>query len=225
MATLAELESDVRQALDESASDPAVFTSADIRRAINEGDQSLSEVSEWYRVTTPFPLWANRTYYDLRGICSQPVLSVRGIHAPTPARWLRGTSPRELDLGVSGRSGFASSLDWGRVSGSPNLFFMRSVWWLGVYAQASADGEIVHLDHTALPPKMREDYDSPLYPEEFHVGVFHYAMYDLLVDDKEVSKALEHWEEYVLIETALKEYADAQGLMDRVIQFGEESPL
>jgi hypothetical protein len=67
---------------------------------------------------------------------------------------------------------------------------------------------------------MDDDTDEPELPEEYHMGIICYAVYDLLAQDAETEKALMWWAEYVQYETKLRDYVETRITRDKVGRLG-----
>lgn len=213
----------VAQRLSESAASPAFWTSEDRRKALNDGYMEMADASEFFERTTPIQQLARRTYYDLRGFLfnNVAILTIKRIFVPATTEWLRATQVRDLD---GDRLGPQFSPRWEHIGGTLRHFFMRGLFWLGLAPRPDTDDEAIRIHHTSLPNRMEEDDDVPLFPEQFHPGIVDYAVYDLLVRDREVSMALEHWQKYQKHEKELTEYVDQRQSVDRIIRMDEEWP-
>lgn len=214
------MEAAVRDILNETASNPAYFTSADIRESLNDGLEELSDATEWYERTTPVQLLTKRTYYDLRGY-EAPILTVNRIFLPSPVNWLVWTTTRELDGMIYDIFYYPQ---WEGTAGTIRWCFLRSLFWLGVHPQPSTDTDVARVSHTSIPPPLLQDGDSPDFPEEFHLALVEYAAYDLLVQDSETVLALRHWAEYQEGEKDLKDVVEQRQQIDRLVRMSEEGP-
>lgn len=207
-----EMQSEVRTRLNEAS---AVFwTDQDIKDALNEGYQELSDATEWYERMTTFPTLSNRTYLDLRQLLSDTFLAPKRAINTITGKWLVPSSVRTQDH---------RARQWEKTAAEPEEIFMRGLWWLGFYPKPPDDTGSIRLYFSALPSDMSDDTDEPEMPEEYHDGIVAYAVYDLLAQDAETEKALLWWEEYVRYEIKLREYVANRTDMDRVGQLGKDA--
>lgn len=220
MSTLAELDDLVTQELGESASAPVFWTSDDVRLALNEGYEEISDWTEWLERVTPMKLLARRTYYDLRGISTKyPVLTVKEVALQNPVRWLFPTSARDIDGESFGTWGFPQ---WERIAGRTVDFFMRSPYWLGIRPQPSDDTTTARVSHTSLPARMVRDEDQPRIEVEFERGLVAYALYDLFVQDGETTLAMKFWQEFVEYAQGFAAFVQDRQARDRAYGMKEE---
>ena len=192
--TLAELRAEVWEHLSTTAGAQTFWTDADIDQAINEGYAEMSDASEWNELVITLPLLAGRPYYDLRTICDRPVLSVKAIWNPGTHRWLLPAKADDLDR---------INLRWEIVNGQPLTYFLRGLFWLGLYPKIASEVGSVQAKISVQPDPLVEDGDSPGFPEPFHHGLVDYAVSDLWMQDAEATKGLTHWKDYVEREQAL----------------------
>jgi hypothetical protein len=219
---LSELEQAVYLELAESPTAPVYWGSAEIRSALNEGYEEISDASEWYERVTPLTFRARQIYYDLRGLGKTAVLTVLRVFAQPNVRWLAATHVRELD---GAAINYPNYPQWQGVRALSRFFFMRCAWWLGFHPSPSGDGEIVRLHHTSLPPGMVQDGDEPGFPEEFHLGLVHYACYELRAREKETGLSLGYWQDYQEYEGRLMAYSQSRVSRDYPSRMGEEEPI
>lgn len=220
--TFGEMQTDVLRKIAESSSDPAFFSLTDVKRALNNANETMGEATEWREITVGIPLRGRASYYDLRGFGDSPILSVLAIFAPTPVRWLIPVSTRDLD---NSRDGVFQFPQWDTIQAEVRHFFLRSLWWLGLYPRPSSDSGIVRLNCSSLPLPLINDEDSPDFPEEFHPGLVEYALYELFLDDHEVALGFQHWDKYLEHEGALRLYVQSRQDIDRVVGLTEEMPI
>lgn len=207
--TFEELQVEVFRRLDESSSDPAFWTEDDVKAALNEAYHEISDTSEWYERNANLPLLSHRTYYDLRtAVGSDTVLSIRHGQNSNTRRWLTPADLRELD--------YHTFNQWEEITGEPQSFFIRGLFWLGTFPKQASDDGHIRLYFTSLPAEMTYDYDEPGFPEEFHYGLVEYALGDLLSQEAETKKALTHYREYVVYETGLTGWVSGRQSLDRI---------
>lgn len=208
--TFAELQTELFRRLDEDSVAPSFWSLTDIKRALNEGYAELSDASEWYERALMLPRLSNRTYYDLRAIVGTSFLSPRRCYNAVSSTWLQCVNLRELDNRTYQR--------WEVNTGEPAKMMQRGAWWFGVYPKPSEDGDgnNLRLYCTAMPPPMVLDQDRPGFPREFHPGIVAYGLFDLLAQEAETAKAMQHYGEYSAIETALTRHVRSRIQMDRI---------
>jgi hypothetical protein len=199
--TFADLTAEVFRRLEESAQAPVFWTEADVRMAINEGYMEISDASEWHEASLTLDLLSHRTLYDLRTVTADPILSVRAAMNAQTGRWLLPSVVSDLDRG---------DRRWGRVMGEPQRFFLRSLWWLGLYPQPAANAGTVRLRITTLPTVLEADGDEPGFARTLHYGLVEFALADLWAQDAETTKALAAWTEYLRYESALSGLTDGR---------------
>jgi len=198
-----------------------MYSATDVDAAINDGYQELSDGTEWYERRATFRSIARRTYYDLRTITPDRVLTVRGIYAPGINQWLNPSSVADLDQQVYSR--WESNVGGATRSQS---YFLRGLCWLGIWPKTSATGTPYVLVYRAMP-QGTADPRAPLvnasdvidFPQEYSIAIIEYALYDLLVRDREVKKALYHYKEYQRLAGEFKGYIDNRGLRDKTSRF------
>lgn len=182
MLTLSDIRSRVRTKFE--AASTTRWSSADIDSAINDGLSELSEVAGYYESWVSIKLKEKRTYYDLRGLTPETVMSVKAVWHEPGVRWL---TPIALDdIGYD---------EWEETTGNPTAWFQRGLWWLGVWPHPSTDlDEYLRIYYTAVAPKLVGDGDVPRQlPDEFIPALEEYAIYELNQRDGETDKALFWW--------------------------------
>ena len=184
------------------------FSAPDVKLAINEGYEEMSDASEWYELNAPIALVQDNQYYNLQlQFPSDKVpLSVTSVWNVQTSKWLDPTSPMELD---------ATTFRWGNTSGEPEAFFVRGLWVLGVYPKCAQNSGTLTVYYTAVPDPMVDDADLPGFDQEFHFGLIEYALYDLYSQEEETKQALLHYKQYLEHEKALRDSVKRRTL-DRV---------
>lgn len=194
-----EMQTEVFRRLNESSSDPAYWTVDDVKAAINDGYESISDAAEWF---TSWVFWEpdeETTYFDLELLPEYSFIRVSSIYNNLTSRWLVPSSIRELDNSMRPR--------WENVTGPPERYFFRSPYKIGIYPKTAEDtlpaASTLTLYFTCLPDRLEQDGDTPKFLQELHFGLIEYALYDLLVQDGETELALDHWNKYLEYEDAL----------------------
>src|SRR5512139_3668001 len=126
MLTLSDIRSRVRTRFE--AASTTRWSDADINAAINDGIAELSEATQYYERWASLLLKEGRTYYDLRGLLSETVLSITAVQHEPGVRWL--TPIHLCDIGYE---------EWEQTNGNPISWFTRGLWWLGIWPCPSAD--------------------------------------------------------------------------------------
>lgn len=207
--TFAELQTEVFRRLDEDSSDPTFWSLADVKEALNDGYEEISDASEWYETDSPIDLVASQVYYDLTSVLgSNTILSPKGIFNTTTEQWLDFTTDRDMD---------AEMLQWEIVDGEPQKCLLRGLWWLGLFPRPdSATPRAVRVYYSALPAPLVDGGDLPGFPEEFQYGLVHFAVGDLLAAERSTEKALGHFAEYGGYAARLTKYVQGRIAVDRI---------
>ena len=194
MLTLSDIRSRVRTKFEAATTR---WSDADIDAAINDGLGELSEATRYYESWVSIKLKASRTYYDLRGLTPETAMSVTAVWHEPGVRWL---SPMALqDITYE---------EWEETSGNPTGWFVRGLWWLGVWPHPSSDvDEFLRVYYSAVAPKLVDDGDEPRQlPDEFAPALEEYAVYELQQREGETDKALYWWGKYKEREKALEQH-------------------
>ncbi len=202
-----EIKTEVFRRLNESSSSPVFWTEADVEESINLGYQELADVTGFYERHVTMDLLSHRTYYDMRFIAEDTWLGPRRIFNNQTSQWLIPGSVNDHD---------AELVMWENVTGEPQRFFMRGTWWLGLWPKPNADSGTIRVYFAGTPADFTVAEQEPDFPLEFHEGLIEYGVYDLLAQDAETAKALEHWKVYRVYEAGLKQWMDKRLLPDRV---------
>lgn len=208
--TFLEMQDEVFLRLAENSSSPTFWSRDEVKAALNDGYEEISDATEWYERNQVINLLSNRTYYDLRSVLSADTFLTpkRCLNSQTD-RWLTPTSIRDMDTQLYRR--------WEVITVTePERMFQRGLWWLGVFPQKGADSGTLRFYFTAIPPPLSADGDEPGFPEEFHYGLIEYAIGDLLGQEAESGKAIGKWGEYLGFEAGLGSYVDGRISLDRV---------
>lgn len=195
MLTLSEIRSRVR--IRYEASSTTRWADAVLDAAINDGIEELSEVSRYYERWVSIPLLENRTYYDLRGLTPETVLSVNAVWHESGNRWLTPSIVADRDRA-----------EWETTNGQPTEWFTRGLWWLGLFPHPSADqDQWVRVYYSAVAPRLEEDGEEPRQlPDEFVPALEEYALYELTHQDGESEKALTWYGKYKARESVLEQH-------------------
>jgi hypothetical protein len=188
---------------------------SDLLSAYNEALDELSEATEFYERYATIPRRKKNTLHDLRGILPEEALRLTAIFDTNTNRWLVPTSVRELDLKL-GRA-------WEDHTTSPLWWFMRGLFFLGVYPAAADDEGRLRAYFSAMHPHATEanqDIFRPSLPSDYDVTLEDYALYTLFADARETAKALEYWSAYQEQEKKLKALVSGRIAADYVPMMG-----
>lgn len=209
--------------LGEDSVAPVFWSLADVKAAINEGYEEISELTEWYASTHTVSLSPGVRYYDLFAptvVTSYPqILSMMKVYDATTRRWLTPISTSILD---------ASNPVWELATGpSPEHFILRGAFRFGVFPLPTIARDLT-LYTTNIPqglldtPALVNDADTPGFPEDFHHGIVSYAVYRLLCEDGEYKKARLNYDEAMAAADLLRKWTGNRGSipMTRVLGGG-----
>lgn len=210
--TFAEMKTEVFRRLNESrlgasgavTPTPIFWQEDDVVAALIDGYQELSDAAEWYEREYDIPL-SGQTYYNMETVLSDIFLSPRRAFNPRTNRWMEWVDVRDLDYRTYRR--------WELITGEPQQILFRGIGWLGTFPKKS--GDTLQFFYTSIPPDL-EDADTPLMPQEFHLGIIDYALYDLMCQEAETAKALKFWQSYLNYEEGLKRYVKNRVSLDRI---------
>ena len=200
----------------ELSEDPAVqafWTLDDVKSAINEGYEEMSEISEWYDSTYSLTLSSGVRYYNLfapTSTTSYPqILYVAKVYDSTVRRWLTPISTQDLDK---------TNPVWEQAtSASPEHFILRGAFRFGVFPLPTQT-RVLTLYTKNIPqgsavdaPALVNDTDTPGFPDDFHYGIVAYAVYRLLCEDGEYKKAMLQFSEFASCADLLRKWTDNRG--------------
>jgi hypothetical protein len=216
MSTVQEILDRVRLRLPQGSEN--FWSDADLLRAYNEGLEELSEGTEFYESHIGLPRRKQATYHDLRGLLPETALRITGVYDPTSNRWVHPISVRELDLWM-GRG-------WEDHGTAPLYWWMRGLFWLGIYPRPDDDNSPVTIYFTAVHPRAVEDglsnglASSPAIPPDFETILEEYMLSDLFSQARESEKAMAHWGEYTAGEARFRDQVRQRITPDHVPRMG-----
>jgi hypothetical protein len=199
--------------------DGKFFTLDDYVRVYNDALDELSEATEIQEgsVYVKRRKWA--MYTDLRGVLPTTALRVTSVWNPSSSRWLDPTSVRELDANI-GR-------DWERQVTTSRWWFMRGLWFLGVYPVAGDDISPVRVHFSYLIPHIEAKgglstglTTSVDLPPDYDEIIEYYMTYALLAERKEVDKSLEFYQRFMSGVPALRDLGENRMRRDRIPKMG-----
>lgn len=207
------MQTEVFRRVEENSSSPVFSTLAQVKESINKGYREIADATEYYELSDQLNLAASQYVYDLttqatwNNIPLYTILSVKACHNDQTNRWMRPCTVRDLD---------AQFWKWEAAVGQPDQFCIRGLWWLQFDRAVSATGGTVTVYFTALPTDLSANGDTPGFPQEFHLALVDFAVYDLLCQDRETRKSLFFYERYKAREEALRKYVGQRESIDRV---------
>jgi hypothetical protein len=174
---------------------PIRWTLEEMKDCINDGYQDLCIHSACYEVERQFPL-DDSLYYNLHDEYKreEQFLNIVRIQNLTTGRWLDWESTDRLDVEYYYR--------WQTLEGEPQMIVARGPWTLGFFPRGNDENLL--LKFAAVPDRMVQDTDVPVFSREFHLGCVEYANYELLCMDKQLKKAIPFWTRYLEIANALR---------------------
>jgi hypothetical protein len=195
MLTLSDIRSRVRTRFEAASS--TRWSDADINAAINDGLAELSEVTRYFERVASVRLKGGRTYYDLRGLTPETVLSVTSVWHEAGNRWLEPVDWRDMRYE-----------EWEQTVGEPISWFTRGLCWLALWPHPSGDvDQWVRVYYTGVAPVLAEDGEEPAQlPDDFVPALEEYALYELQQRDGETDKALYWWQQYKAREKSLEQH-------------------
>lgn len=185
-------------------------TDAAIIQALNEGLDELAEATGFYERNVTIPIRNGRTYYDLRGWFPETALGVTSVWNTVSTRWLHPASEEDL-----------SYARWKRVFGDPRNYWIRGLYWMGIFPKAAADSGYFRVYFKALPPPLVHMNDAiPDLPDDFNNDLEDYALYELFSREGETTKALAMWQSFQEGEDRLKKLVKDRVTTARVDRMG-----
>lgn len=209
------LKLEVTRRLDESSSSPVFWTQAQIGESINKGLREIADATEYYETSDTIALTAATYAYDLTDSTwsfSPTILSVRACHNDQTNRWMRPTTVKEMDRKYA---------KWETQVGEPDQYMLRGLWWLEFDLAVSSTAGTVTVYYTALPTDLSSGSDTPGFPQEYHLALVDYALYDCLCQEGENTKSLYYYGRYKEREEGLRRYVQQRLIHDRVGAFGD----
>lgn len=189
-----QLKSDVYSRLEELEGSPVRWSDSDIGGAINEALLELSDATEFYERTFTVKMRKNANYYDLRSLIPEPILRITAVYNPANNVWLTPDDCLNLDL---------DNPLWEKAAGEPTRWFMRAIWWMGIYPHPTTEEGLLKISCRVLHPELADNQSPQQLPEDYQEALINYAIYTLLSDDRETPQALSYWAKYQLKEAEL----------------------
>lgn len=208
MATsLSDIRSSVRTRYESSGTVRLDNTRLD--NAINDGIEELSERTEAFESFAVVPIKSGRTYYDIRNLLPDTAIKVTSVWLPDENWWLTYMPPRKFTW-----------REWERTNGSSRNWFMRGLYFLGVFPHLNANTGVMHVYFKHTHPILSNTFDIIMVPEDFVEAVEEYALYDLYCQDRETGKALMHWAGFQERAKDLRDLVERRGKRPRAGRIG-----
>lgn len=208
-----EMQTEVFRRMEESSSSPKHYTLAQVKAALNEGYEELSDVTEWNETSFSVSKTASTMYYDLTSAsvytnaATNPVITVKRVFNNETSRWLIPGDYQTRDK---------TRAQWELSEGEPQYFWLRGLWWLGLYPRPDATSGTVTVYASVQPTALSANGDTPGFPREFHLALVEYACYDFLCQDNEFEKAERYRLRYMEKQEALRRFVIQRSAKDRV---------
>ena len=217
MDTAAQIISRVRTRLEDP--DSRFFDQDDLILAYNDALDELSDATEVYESYAIVPRKKKALYTDLRGVLPDDALRVTAVWNLQSQKWMAPSTVTEMD-DMHGR-GWEQKYDWSR------WWWMRGLYHLATFPIANSDTIPIRVHFSAMMPHVTADglahgidRSKPPLPDDFTDAIENYMLYTLLVEKKEISKALQHWQEYKRHEDMLFEMSEHRMARDRTPRIG-----
>ena len=177
--------SDIRtrilEALNESASNPVFWSSAQINDIINEAAEVLAEEASSVKRTALTALRPGTIFYYTYGIADDMMVPYR-LWLPDEDIRLTVASLREVD---------DHHEQWMTVTGKPRWWIPISWNLFGLYPHPGEGGGTLRVDYLAWPRAMDYDSDEPEYQDADHDALVLYGVYDGLMKQWNVQRGLQ----------------------------------
>jgi hypothetical protein len=179
METLADIRSQVRTSFGEAGT--VRLTDARLDEAINAGIDELAENVGFRESFAVLDLKSGRTYYDVRQLFPDEAVMITSIWNPELRLWLRYTPHNQFTYPR-----------WETTNGSPQSWFMRGLFHLGVYPHDTSSGEKLHVYFTIqhTPLVNAEDPLVDVAPDMVQ-AVADYTLFDLHLQERQAERAQE----------------------------------
>ena len=197
MITLADTISRVRVKFEQGST--TRWTDAAITQAINEGLETLAESTSFFERYCTIPLSSNRRWFDLRGFTPETVVRIKSIWTSNRNEWLRPVSVEDLPY------------DWHKSVGEPQVFFVRGIYWFGVWPYETSGSGYLRVYFSGIPSRL-EGIPAVIadLPDDHIPALEDYALYQLSVQDREHDASIRHYQSYLKRERDLKRIVDGR---------------
>ena len=176
-----EIRQRILEGLNDSATSPIFWTTAQIDTVIDEAQEVLAEEAKAIRRTAHVPMGDGLGFYSSRAI-GDDVMSIYRVYTRHNTRRLSAVTLAELD---------AKNKNWMNVDGDPWEWCPISWDLFGIYPRPATGGGIMEVSYIAWPAALLDDSDVSEFPEADHDGFVLYGVYDGLLKQWDVVRALE----------------------------------
>lgn len=195
------------------------FSTEDYVAAYNDALDEISDATEFFESWVGIKLRKWAVYADLRGLLPTTVLRVTAVWNVATQRWLYPTNTRELDETVGP--------GWEKQVGPARNWFMRGLWFLGMFPTAGDDSSLFRVYFSSLMQHVEVNGSlatgltvRPPLVKDLTGAVEDYMLSSLLGDRGESKKALEHWADYKEQEMELGRVGKERMSRDNVPRMG-----
>lgn len=184
------------RALNDSLTDPAFWSLAEMDQLLQEAQEVLAEEVEALTRTLYLPERPGAMFYHLKGM---------GAQIMTPWRlWTRNRQHRLWPISMRELDGHYER--WLTVTGEPEWWFLLSWDVIGLWPAPTAGGGIFELDCFIWPDALLDDTDEPEFPDPDH---------DWLVQYMEMEGQAKQWDTARVLEIAVPLLARAKDAQAR----------
>ena len=149
---------------------------------------------------------AGQAYYDLRGFTPEDMIGVTSVWDTVSSAWLDPVGEPDSVGGVR----------WEASAGQPQVFWMRGIYWLGVWPIPSDSTGYIRVHFSGLAPHFVIDQDVLAeLPDDFIPALEDYALYEMSAQDGETSKAMEHYKNYSERSDAFRQFVERRTVTAR----------
>lgn len=206
--TRSELRTRILDALNEDASSPVFWSTSQIDAVIDEASEVLAEEAQSIRRSAFLSRESGKLFYSTRGIADD-VMAIYRVWASDLNRRLTAVSHSQLD---------AQHEIWQTVTGDPEYWFPVSWDLFGIYPHPSQGGGLLRIDYFAWPRTLMDDDDEPEFREADHDGLVLYGVYDGLLKQWNLQRALELFARFADRWLDAKERAGVREQQSRLFQ-------
>lgn len=206
--TRSELRTRILDALNEDADSPVFWSTAQIDTIIDEASEVMAEEAQSIRRSAFISREPGKLFYSTRGIADD-VMAIYRVWATDLNRRLVAVSAGQLD---------DQNETWQSVTGDPEYWFPLSWDLFGIYPHPSSGGGILRIDYFGWPRTLMDDDDEPEFREPDHDGLVLYGVYDGLLKQWNLQRALEIFSRFVERWMDAKERAGVREQQSRLLQ-------
>lgn len=206
--TRSDIRTRILDALNEDADSPVFWSSTQIDNIIDEASEVLAEEAQSIRRSACISREPGKLYYSTRGIADD-VMAIYRIWATDLDRRLTAVGVSQLD---------DHHETWQSVTGDPEYWFPVSWDLFGIYPHPSSGGGILRVDYFGWPRQLLDDSDEPEFREADHDGLVIYGVYDGLLKQWNLQRALEIFTRFIDRWMDAKERSGMREIQSRLLQ-------